>query len=93
MERALWDLFFHLLLLFLFPVDFFPSERCSGCLFNLKKKKKKRHTCSWRKKERSKYEEKKSSVEVVGDTILGILLFLRGTNSVGRTKVKRCDEK
>jgi len=38
MERALWDLFFHLLLLFLFPVDFFPSERCSGCLFNLKKK-------------------------------------------------------
>lgn len=91
MERALWDYFFHLLLLFLFSVDFFPSERCSGCLFNLKKKKW--HTCSWRKKERSKYEEKKSSVEVVGDTILGILLFLRGTNSVGRTKVKRCDEK
>lgn len=91
MERALWDFFFHLLLLFLFPLDFFPSERCSGCLFNLKKKKW--HTCSWRKKERSKYEEKKSSVEVVGDTILGILLFLRGTNSVGRTKVKRCDEK
>lgn len=90
MERALWD-FFHLLLLFSFPVDFFPSERCSGCLFNLKKKKW--HTCSWRKKERSKYEEKKSSVEVVGDTILGILLFLRGTNSAGRTKVKRCDEK
>lgn len=91
MERALWDFFFHLLLLFLFPVDFFPSERCSGCLFNLKKKKW--HTCSCRKKERSKHEEKKSSAEVVGDTILGILLFLRGTNSVGRTKVKRCDEK
>lgn len=90
MERALWD-FFHLLLLFPFPVDFFPSERCSGCLFNLKKKK--RHTCSWRKKERSKHEEKKSSADVVGDTILGILLFLCGTNSAGRTKVKRCDEK